>query len=137
MEIPKLRRLDLPREKNQNIIDHYLTNPHYCEFFYKSLNKLKQTSSVNEINNYDVNLNSDEDEYIPAKILDNRIDFEHHKLPHRMMKLQSNDDYNFTVGEACIASTEETLNKGIHILSNESFVLGPGDEISIPVRLLN
>lgn len=53
------------------------------------------------------------------------------------MKLQDADNYNYTCGSALVV-TKETLRKGQIVLTSVgSYVLGPGDELSIKVRLIN
>ena len=138
MEIPGLRRITLPRERHQNLIDRYCTNPYYKKFFLRAQNHLKFSNNINEINNYDIESDSECNyTYSPQRELPTRTWFNHVKLPHRFMKLTKSDDYNFTTGEAFIVNNEDDVDRNISLLTESSYVLGPGEELNIPVKLLN
>jgi hypothetical protein len=95
-------------------------------------------TGINETCNYDVELDSDSEyPYKPAMELPYRPYFKHVKLPPKIMRLQKGDDYNFTMGEAYIPPSEDPEDKSISLLASSSIVLGPGEELSIPCRLLN
>ena len=134
MEIPRTRRLKLPRERYQNIIDCYLAKPHYRKFFYASKKHLESTTLTNEINYYNV---EDDLGYIPAKNIPYRPHFDHIKLPPKMLKLRDADSYNFTIGESQLPLTDDREENADVLVAKGSYVLGPGDELSIPVMFAN
>ena len=130
--------MNLPKEENQHIIDRFLSNPHYKKFFRKTKAKLYASSHVNKINHYNIESDSDVDQpYFPAKELSDRVAFDHVKLPAKMLRLTEADSYNYTVGEALITADANLPEGSIYVLSENSHVLGPGDELNIPIRIVN
>jgi hypothetical protein len=138
MKIPQIQKLIFPRENKQNIIDRFLVNDHHRKFFYESKRHLKSTTQINEKNYNEVEYDSDNEKgYEPIKKLPDRPYFDHVKLPPKMMKLTQSDNYNFTTGEACLPSSDDREEESEVLLANGSYVLGPGEELNVPVMYLN